>query len=106
NGGTASTVIDIAATAPGIFTATMDDKGDQVYLVLYGTGLRHAGSVSVSLNGTNLPVVFFGPQGEYPGLDQINVGPLPAGLAGTSLANLVVRADDRAANPVTLSLKP
>jgi uncharacterized protein (TIGR03437 family) len=136
DGPTASTVIDIANTAPGIFTTTMDGKGgyagqvfylhrdgtqsavtagadpidlgangDQVYLVLYGSGLRHAGTVSVTLNGTNLPVLFFGPQGAYPGLDQINVGPLPASLAGASLANLVVRADGQPANAVTVRLQ-
>jgi uncharacterized protein (TIGR03437 family) len=135
DGGIASTVIDVADAAPGIFTMTMDGKGpyagqiiyahadntqsvadaanpidmsvrgDQVYLVLYGTGLRHAGTLTVTLNGTNLPVVFFGAQAAYAGLDQINVGPLPSGIAATSLANLGVRANGQPANPVTVSFR-
>jgi uncharacterized protein (TIGR03437 family) len=94
-----------SAVSAGSNPIDLGANGDQVYLVLYGSGLRHAAALSVALNGTSLPVLFFGAQGAYPGLDQINVGPLPSNLAGTSLANLVVRADGQPANPVTLSLK-
>jgi uncharacterized protein (TIGR03437 family) len=134
-GGSATTVIDIAGSAPGVFTANMtgqgtyagqviyghadgsetiansttpvhlDVAGDQVYLVLYGTGLRHAHSVTATVNGTSVPVVFSGAQGSYPGMDQINLGPLPASLAGAGSVNLVITADGQVANTVTVSVQ-
>jgi uncharacterized protein (TIGR03437 family) len=57
------------------------------------------------LNGVSVPVVYFGAQGSYPGMDQINLGPLPASLAGAGLVNLVITADGQAANTVTVSLQ-
>jgi hypothetical protein len=55
-----------------------------VYLSLYGTGFD---SVPVAIHcyysGSQiLPVTYAGPQGQIPGLDQINLQ-LPAALAGT-----------------------
>jgi large repetitive protein len=79
--------------------------GDQVYLVLYGTGIRHAGTVTATVNGVSVPVVYSGPQGTYPGMDQINVGPLPPSLAGAGVVNLVITFDGQAANTVTVSFQ-
>jgi uncharacterized protein (TIGR03437 family) len=79
--------------------------GDQVYLVLYGTGVRQAHSVTATVNGISVPVVFSGAQGSYPGMDQINLGPLPASLAGAGTVNLVITADGQAANTVTVSVQ-
>jgi hypothetical protein len=145
-GGTISTVINIAGSAAGIFTANMTGQGpyagqviyahadgsqtvanaatfnagnntftatpinlgtatDQVYLVLYGTGIRHAASLTATLNGVSVPVGYFGAQGSYPGLDQINLGPLPASLAGAGLVNLVIAVDGQVANTVTVSFQ-
>jgi hypothetical protein len=145
-GATPTTAIDLANTAPGIFTANMDGQGpyagqviyvhadgsqtvansaapsaggntyvplpidlgttgDQVFLVLYGTGLRHAGALTAALNGVSVPVAYFGAQGSYAGLDQINLGPLPATLAGAGLINLAIGADGQAANTVTVAIQ-
>jgi len=145
-GGTATTVIEIANSAPGIFTANMTGQGvyagqvvyeqangsqtvgnpaalnpltnqyatsavsvntpgQQVYLVLYGTGLRHAGVVTATVNGVSVPVTYFGAQGDYAGLDQINLGPLPTSLAGAGIVNLVISADGHAANAVTVAFQ-
>ena len=90
------------------FTANPINLGtatDKVYLVLYGTGLRNATSVTATLNGVSVPVTYFGAQGSFAGLDQINLGPLPASLAGTGLANLVVTVDSQAANTVTVGIQ-
>jgi uncharacterized protein (TIGR03437 family) len=78
---------------------------DQVFLVLYGTGIRHAGSLTAMVNGVSVPVVYFGAQSSYPGMDQINLGPLPASLAGAGVVNLTITADGQAANTVTVSLQ-
>jgi uncharacterized protein (TIGR03437 family) len=133
-GGTITTIVNIVGTAPGIFTANMTGQGnyagqvvyvhpdgsqtvvsstspislsagDQVYLVLYGTGLRYAKSVTATVNAASVPVVYFGAQGGSEGLDQINVGPLPANLAGAGVVNLIISADGQAANTVTLNIQ-
>jgi hypothetical protein len=141
-GGTLGTAVNIANTAPGLFTANMTgqgpyagqvvvvhvdgtqtvmssavlssdntfapnpinlgEPGDQVFLILYGTGFRHAASMNAIVNGVNVPVTYIGAQGTYAGLDQINLGPLPRGLAGAGLVNLIVTADGKAANTMTV----
>ncbi len=74
--------------------------GERVILVIYGTGLRHGSTLAVTAGGTALPVLYWGAQGQYPGLDQVNVE-LPRGLAGAGAVDLVVSVDGRAANTVT-----
>jgi len=142
SGRTMTTAVDVAAVAPGIFTANLTGEGpyagqvayvhvdgsqtvadsavlnstgntfvhnpinlnvasDQVFLTLYDLGLRHASALTAAVNGENAPVSYFGAQGSYPGLDQINLAPLPASLAGTGLINIVITANEQAANTVT-----
>jgi large repetitive protein len=133
-GGTIATVVNIVSVAPGIFTDSSNGQGvysgqvvyvaasgsqtiassanpislaggGQVFLVLYCTGLRHATSVTATVNGTSVPVAYFGAQGGSDGIDQVNAGPLPASLAGAGTATLVITADGQAANPVTVTIQ-
>ena len=133
-GGTITTIVNIVPAAPGIFTSDKTGQGvfagqviyvhpdgsqtvanstaavslaagDQVYLVLYGTGLRHAASVTATVNGAGVPVTYHGAQGADAGLDQIDVGPLPADLAGAGVVKLVITADGHAANTVTFNIQ-
>ena len=85
---------------------------DQVIIELYGTGIRHISSLSVltaTVNGQNVPVVYAGAQGQYPGLDQVNVM-LPHSLAGSGQVSLVLTVNDTAnqvnaaSNAVTLNI--
>ena len=46
-----------------------------------------------------------GAQGTFAGEDQINVGPLPATLAGMGKVNIVLTADGQAANTVNVTIK-
>ncbi len=65
--------------------------GTELYLVLYGTGIRGraAGStVLVSVGGIPVEVLYAGPQGTFPALDQINVR-VPLTVAG--LGNVEIR---------------
>jgi hypothetical protein len=41
----------------------------------------------------------------YPGEDQVNIGPLPASLAGAGIVKIVVTASLQAANPVNVLIK-
>ena len=81
---------------------------DSVYLLLYGTGLRNRGSmadVSATVGGQSVPVQYAGPQLQYDGLDQVNLGPLPATLAGAGEVPLLLTVSGVKANPLTISVK-
>jgi uncharacterized protein (TIGR03437 family) len=79
--------------------------GDQVYLLLYGTGLRGAGDVAVTIGGESVPVFFAGAQGQYAGEDQVNIGPLPRDLAGKGSVPLVLTAGGKTANAANVTIR-
>ena len=85
----------------------VNTPGSAVVLELYGTGIRNRNSVTnvkCSIGGTAVPVAFAGPQGQFAGLDQVNV-PLPASLAGKGEVDLVLTVDGVAANTVRINLQ-
>lgn len=82
----------------------LGSTSDSTYLILFGTGLRHAAAVSANLLGQTLPVSFYGAQGTYPGLDQINVQ-LPSSLTGSGLVALTIVADQVSSNAVQLLIQ-
>ena len=78
-----------------------------VYLSLFGTGIRNRSSLSnvtVTINGISVPVLYAGPQPEFPGLDQVNVA-LTLNLRGSGETNVVLVVDGQTANPVTVNLR-
>jgi uncharacterized protein (TIGR03437 family) len=80
---------------------------DQVFLLIFGTGLRGLsapGAAQVSIGGVNVETLYAGAQGELIGLDQINVR-LPRSLAGRGEVDLVVTVDDRAANTPRINIR-
>src|SRR5262245_24326085 len=80
---------------------------DDVFLVLFGTGIRHLTSLSnatVRIADMDLPALYAGAQSEYPGVDQINVR-LPKGLAGRGEVAVEFRADGQAANVVKINFR-
>jgi uncharacterized protein (TIGR03437 family) len=79
---------------------------DQLVLVLFATGLRHAapGDVTATVNGVNAPVAFSGAQGTYPGLDQVNLQ-IPPSLAGAGTVTVAITVGSQAANPVTVAFQ-
>ena len=82
--------------------------GDQVYLILYGTGIRFRSNLTnvvVTIGGTPVSVLYAGEAPGFVGLDQINVGPLPRNLAGRGQADVVVTVDGKPANTVRIALK-
>jgi uncharacterized protein (TIGR03437 family) len=62
---------------------------DELYLSLYGTGFAdsNAGTVSLTLVSKATPILYAGPQGQFPGLDQINIA-LPRFLRTESFVDL------------------
>jgi uncharacterized protein (TIGR03437 family) len=105
--GTTQTLDQVYQVGAGnsIVPLPIDLSQGQVYLVLYGTGIRNARNVTVTVGGVTIPVPFFGAQGTFAGEDQINVGPLPATLAGMGKVNIVLTADGQAANTVNVTIK-
>jgi uncharacterized protein (TIGR03437 family) len=81
--------------------------GDQVFLILFGTGWRHRSAlsaVSVSVGGENAEVLYAGAQGGFVGLDQINLR-LPRALAGRGENELALSVDGREANRVKINVR-
>lgn len=81
---------------------------DQVYLVLYGTGIRNVAaltSVTATVGGTAVPVAYAAAQSEFPGLDQVNIGPLPRSLAGRGEAAILLTVDGQRSNSVTVNIQ-
>jgi uncharacterized protein (TIGR03437 family) len=78
-----------------------------VYLILYGTGIRNRSSltnVTANIGGTNVPVLYAGPQSSYAGFDQVNVS-LPQSLSGSGEVNIVLTVDGQTANVVTVNIQ-
>lgn len=92
----------------GTFTASPIALGSgPAYLVLYGTGIRgKSKNPAVAMIGdTKVPVQYAGSQSQFPGLDQINIGPLPASLAGRGSSEVVVCVDGVPSNPVQVTFQ-
>ena len=78
---------------------------DTLYVVLYGTGIRHfAKPPSATLGGQPVEVVYAGPQDSFPGLDQVNIR-LPAAQPGPDTLAFTLTVDGVDSNTVTLSFR-
>jgi len=81
-------------------------EGAQVFLLLFGSGIRgFISEVTTTAGGSGVPVAGAVPQGQFAGLDQVNIGPLPRSLAGRGEVNIVLTADGRRANTVTVTIR-
>ncbi len=78
--------------------------GDQVYLVLYGSGLGRNTTATATIGGVNAEVSYAGAQGQYPGLDQYNVL-IPRSLAGRGRVDAVVTAGGHATNALPVEIR-
>jgi uncharacterized protein (TIGR03437 family) len=81
--------------------------GDEASVELYGTGIRGRSSldnVTCTIGGKASQVLYAGPQGQYPGDDQVNVL-LPRALAGAGMVRVELTVDGRPANVVELMIK-
>jgi len=74
------------------------------YISLFGTGMRYASSITATVGGVPVDVTHPAASGEFAGLDQVNVGPLPAALAHAGVVEIILRLDDVATNPVTVEI--
>lgn len=83
-------------------------EGDQVFLILYGTGIRFRSgltNVSVQIGDIVYPVAYAGAQGGFVGLDQVNIGPLMRSQAGAGVVEVKLVVDGQTANTVTVQIQ-
>jgi uncharacterized protein (TIGR03437 family) len=106
-GGPATSFTANCNTSPCTAIPIVLNSTDQFYLGLYGTGISNAaqGQVSATVNGINVPVSGVAAQSQFPGLDQVNIGPLPLSLQGSGSVNVVLTVNGSAANTVTVTFK-
>jgi uncharacterized protein (TIGR03437 family) len=97
-------------TAQGKMVAVPIDlgpEGEQVFLILFGTGLRHHGglsTVTVSIGEADAQVLYAGVQPDFFGLDQINLR-LPRGLIGRGEVDVVVKVGAQTANVIKIHIR-
>ena len=80
---------------------------EQLYLILFGTGLRFRSSldnVKATVGGVSLPINFAGPQGSLAGLDQVNILLSPA-LTARGEVDVVLMVDGVTANTVRINFR-
>ncbi|MEK7830271.1 MAG: hypothetical protein AAB401_04250, partial [Acidobacteriota bacterium] len=95
-------------TEPVAPSIDLGPAGDEVYLILYCTGVRNRSSlnnVTVTIGGVPVSVLYAGETPGFVGLDQINVGPLPRVLIGRGMVDVVVTVDGKVANTVKVVIR-
>jgi uncharacterized protein (TIGR03437 family) len=104
----ATTRYDAAQQKSVAVPINLGPSTDRVFLLLFGTGVRGVqalADVEVEVGGSNVPVTFAGAQGDLVGLDQLNIGPLPRGLAGRGEVTIVLTVDNKRSNRVTVAVQ-
>ena len=97
-------------TAVPVCTATPIDlgpAGEVVVVTLFGTGVRKNTDLSkakATIGGVDAPVLFAGAQGQFPGLDQINLQ-IPEGARGKGEVTITLTVDGKSANTSTINVK-
>ncbi len=96
-------------SATNRFVAVPIDLGpetDQVFLVLYGTGIKFRSALSAvvaTIGGANSETLFAGAAPGFVGLDQANLR-IPRTLAGRGEVDVVLSVDGKPANLVRVSI--
>ncbi len=82
-------------------------EGDQVFLVLYGTGFRFRSALantSATVGGESAPLLYAGPAPGYIGLDQVNLR-LGQSLKGRGEVAVSFSVDGKTAPPIRIAIK-
>jgi uncharacterized protein (TIGR03437 family) len=104
--GVQSEVPVFRCSGPLLCTAEPIELNDRpVYLSLYGTGIRRSpANVAVRIDDEPVPVTYAGPQGQYAGLDQVNIR-LDRSVRTRGERNITVTAGGVTSNAVRVSLR-
>jgi len=77
---------------------------DAVTLKFYAYGVSGASEVHVQIAGEEVPLLYAGASGYFPGLDEVMVR-VPQSLAGRGATDVTLTADGQAANPVHIRIQ-
>lgn len=83
------------------------NPAEQVFLLAFGTGISGRLSLSnflAKVGGETAEIAFVGAQGEFAGLDQLNLR-LPRTLAGRGTVDIVLTVDGKQANTVQANIR-
>lgn len=82
------------------------NAGERIFLLLYGTGIRARSdnAITATIGGVSVPVQFAGDQRQFPGLDQVNLGPLPPNVP-SGLQEVRLSFNGLSTNVVTIRLQ-
>jgi uncharacterized protein (TIGR03437 family) len=123
-GGSVAAAVAVRATASGaqtpvtifqcasasVCTSTPIDlggEGDIVVVTFFGTGLRKnsgLSNVKATIGGVDSPVLFAGAQGQFVGLDQLNVQ-VPVSLRGKGEVQVAFTIDGKTSNNVIINVR-
>jgi len=93
-----------SASGCTVVSIALPSRLTDLYIVLYGTGMRNGQNVSASLGPLPLDVLYAGAQVQYPGLDQVNLH-LKGPVNLTSRQNLQLTVDGMNSNTVWLQFQ-
>jgi uncharacterized protein (TIGR03437 family) len=82
-------------------------ESDQVFLILFGTGIRFRSDISAvkaAIGGEEAEVLHAGEQGDFVGLDQANVR-LSRSLKGKGEVGVVLQVDGKSSNTVRIDVR-
>ncbi len=81
-------------------------EGEQVFLVLFGSGLRRndRSTLLAEVGGVNAEILYAGAHPDLIGLDQVNLR-LPRDLTGRGEVSVELLLDDHETNPVVVGIK-
>jgi uncharacterized protein (TIGR03437 family) len=85
-------------------TLELGGSTDTVHVSLYATGIRGARTVQAFVAGQPATLQYAGAQGEYQGLDQVNVV-IPKTLAGMGEVSVYLVADGKVSNMTTIKIQ-
>ncbi|MEP7272214.1 MAG: hypothetical protein ABI882_11985 [Acidobacteriota bacterium] len=97
-------------TAQNKYVTSPIDMGpttDRVYLILFGTGIRHlvdSTNLKVKIGGYEGLVSYYGPQGDFVGLDQLNIL-MPRSLIGSGEVVVELIVNGFGANKISVNVK-
>jgi len=88
-----------------LWPVDLGPEGQQVFLILFGTGVRNGSFVTATLGGQEVPVHDYRDHPSFVGLDQINLGPLPRSLAGAGTVDVKITVDGVESNSGTVAVQ-
>jgi hypothetical protein len=77
---------------------------DRVRLQFYASGVRDASDVHVQIAGQDVPVLYAGASGYFPGLDEVTVE-VPRSLAGMGDVDVAMTVDGQTASPLRIRIQ-